>query len=57
MTITELQSTDVPTPTGPMRTYLVRPTVEGRYPGLADPSQGRNVGEPWLCGGSPGDLS
>ena len=34
MTITELQSTDVPTPTGPMRTYLVRPTVEGRYPGL-----------------------
>ena len=34
MTITESESTDLPTPTGPMRTYLVRPNVEGRYPGV-----------------------
>ncbi len=34
MTLTEPESTDLPTPTGPMRTYLVRPKVEGRYPGL-----------------------
>lgn len=34
MTITESESTDLPTPTGPMRTYLVRPNVEDRYPGV-----------------------
>ncbi len=34
MTITESESTNLPTPTGPMRTYLVRPNVEGRYPGV-----------------------
>lgn len=25
---------DLPTPTGPMRTYVYRPVAEGRYPGL-----------------------
>lgn len=25
---------DLPTPTGPMRTWIVRPTAPGRYPGL-----------------------
>ncbi len=34
MTITESESTDLPTPTGPMRTYLVRPNGEGPYPGV-----------------------
>ncbi len=34
MTLTELEATALPTPTGPMRTYLVRPKVEGRFPGL-----------------------
>ncbi|MBX3327997.1 MAG: dienelactone hydrolase family protein [Nitrospira sp.] len=34
MTIIELPPIDLSTPTGPMRTYLVRPTAEGRYPGL-----------------------
>jgi carboxymethylenebutenolidase len=34
MTITDLDSTDLTTPTGPMRTYLVRPVAGGRYPGL-----------------------
>ena len=27
-------SIDLPTPTGPMRTYLLRPVAEGRYPGI-----------------------
>ncbi len=34
MIITDTESADVPTPTGPMRTYLFRPVAEGRYPGL-----------------------
>jgi carboxymethylenebutenolidase len=34
MTITDLDSTDLTTPTGPMRTYLVRPVAGRRYPGL-----------------------
>lgn len=34
MTITEFESTDLQTPTGLMRTYLVRPQAKGRYPGL-----------------------
>ncbi|HEY2585762.1 MAG TPA: dienelactone hydrolase family protein [Tepidisphaeraceae bacterium] len=34
MTITEPQAVDLPTPTGPMRTYITRPTAPGRYPGL-----------------------
>ena len=34
MTITELESTDLSTPTGPMRTYFFRPKTDGRYPGL-----------------------
>ncbi len=34
MTITDIESTDLPTPTGPMRTYVFRPVVKGRYPGL-----------------------
>ena len=34
MTITELESADLATPTGPMRTYFFRPVAGGRYPGL-----------------------
>ena len=34
MIITDIDSVDLTTPTGPMRTYLVRPIEEGRYPGL-----------------------
>lgn len=34
MTITDIDSADLTTPTGLMRTYLVRPIEEGRYPGL-----------------------
>ena len=34
MTIREPEVIDLPTPTGPMRTYVFRPTSAGRYPGL-----------------------
>jgi carboxymethylenebutenolidase len=34
MTITDHESSDIATPTGPMRTYLFRPTASGRYPGV-----------------------
>ncbi len=34
MTITDNEFTDIPTPSGPMRTYVFRPTAPGRYPGL-----------------------
>lgn len=34
MTIKDDEYTDIPTPTGPMRTYIFRPTAEGRYPGI-----------------------
>ena len=34
MIITDAESADLTTPTGPMRTYLFRPVAEGRYPGL-----------------------
>lgn len=34
MIVNDTDSADLPTPTGPMRTYLFRPTAEGRYPGL-----------------------
>lgn len=34
MTIKEREFTDVPTPTGPMRTFVFRPAAEGRYPGI-----------------------
>ena len=34
MIITDTESADLHTPTGPMRTYLFRPAAEGRYPGL-----------------------
>jgi len=32
--LTEDPAVDVPTPTGPMRTYLYRPTREQRHPGV-----------------------
>jgi carboxymethylenebutenolidase len=32
--ILEESSTDVPTPTGPMRTYVYRPQTKGKYPGV-----------------------
>ncbi len=34
MTIKDNESVDLPTPTGPMRTYLFRPQAPGRYPGI-----------------------
>jgi carboxymethylenebutenolidase len=34
MTIREPETIDLPTPSGPMRTYVFRPTAPGRYPGL-----------------------
>ena len=34
MIIIDTESVDIHTLTGPMRTYLFRPTAEGRYPGL-----------------------
>ena len=34
MTIREPESIDLATPSGPMRTYVYRPTAPGRYPGL-----------------------
>lgn len=34
MTITDQEFTDVATATGPMRTYVFRPTAPGRYPGV-----------------------
>jgi carboxymethylenebutenolidase len=34
MTITDNEFIDIPTPTGPMRTYVLYPVAEGRYPGI-----------------------
>ena len=34
MTIKDNEFVDLPTPTGPMRTYIARPQAEGRYPGI-----------------------
>jgi carboxymethylenebutenolidase len=34
MTITDPQSLDLPTPSGPMRTLIFKPIAPGRYPGL-----------------------
>ncbi|HMB96106.1 MAG TPA: dienelactone hydrolase family protein [Tepidisphaeraceae bacterium] len=34
MTITDNQTIDLPTPAGPMRTCIFRPTAGGKYPGL-----------------------
>src|ERR1700721_1329743 len=34
MTIKDDEMIDIETPTGPMRTYILRPVAEGRYPGL-----------------------
>ena len=34
MTIIDSEFADVPTPSGPMRTHVFRPTAPGRYPGL-----------------------
>ena len=34
MIIKDTESADIDTPTRPMRTYLIRPAAEGRYPGL-----------------------
>ena len=34
MTIKDNESIDLQTPTGSMRTYVFRPTAEGRYPGI-----------------------
>src|ERR1700684_4199008 len=32
--ILQEEQIDLPTPTGPMRTYVYRPVARGRYPGL-----------------------
>jgi len=34
MTIKDNEHLDLPTPNGPMRTYIFRPTAPGKYPGL-----------------------
>jgi carboxymethylenebutenolidase len=34
MIITDSEYADIPTPTGPMRTYIFRPVAPGRYPGV-----------------------
>ena len=34
MVIRDNESVEIQTPTGPMRTYLFRPTAQGRYPGV-----------------------
>ena len=34
MTIRDNEFADVSTPTGPMRTYVIRPTAPSRYPGV-----------------------
>src|ERR1700694_1531102 len=34
MIIQDQEFSDIPTPTGPMRTYVFRPTAPGRYPGV-----------------------
>lgn len=34
MTLKESEFVDLPTPTGPMRTHLFRPSAEGSYPGI-----------------------
>ena len=34
MTIKDDETIDLQTPAGPMRTYILRPVAEGRYPGL-----------------------
>src|ERR1700712_2017217 len=34
MTIIDQEYADLPTPSGNMRTHVVRPTAPGRYPGL-----------------------
>ena len=34
MTLRETETVDLPTPTGPMRTYIFRPAAPGRYPGI-----------------------
>jgi carboxymethylenebutenolidase len=34
MTIKDNEFSDIATPTGPMRTYIFRPTAQGRYPGV-----------------------
>ena len=34
MTITDHEFADLPTPSGPMRTFISRPVAEGKYPGI-----------------------
>src|SRR5881409_2997157 len=34
MTIREPEAIDLPTPSGPMRTFVFRPQAPGKYPGL-----------------------
>ena len=34
MTIADTEPVDLPTPSGPMRTYVFRPSAPGKYPGL-----------------------
>ena len=34
MTIIEIAPVDLPTPNGPMRTYIYHPAAGGKYPGL-----------------------
>ena len=46
MIVNDTDSADIPTPMGPMRTYLFRPAAERRYPGLVLYSEIFQVTEP-----------
>ena len=68
MTIKDNEFADISTATGPMRTYLFRPTAPGRYPGILLYSEIFQVtgpirpdcgpaGQPWIRRRGARDLS
>ncbi|MDH5585495.1 MAG: dienelactone hydrolase family protein [Nitrospirota bacterium] len=46
MLIAETETVDLSTPTGPMRSYIVRPAANGRYPGVVLYTEIYQVTEP-----------
>ena len=46
MVIEETETVDLPTKTGPMRSYIFRPVQAGRYPGIVLYSEIYQVTEP-----------
>jgi dienelactone hydrolase len=57
MILKDSESVDIPTSTGPMRTYLFRPAAEGRYPGLVLFSEIFQVTGPAAIRLRPGSLT